>query len=127
MERPLITVIVLVYNAGDYLGPCLESISRQTMTDFELLLVDNGSTDGSGEACDAFALAEPRCRVIHQENLGIIGGRGAGVRAARGEYLAFVDSDDLLHRPAGGLLPLSALFGRAAPRGAGRAGPAAAL
>ena len=98
MERPLITVIVLVYNAGDYLGPCLESISRQTMTDFELLLVDNGSTDGSGEACDAFALAEPRCRVIHQENLGIIGGRGAGVRAARGEYLAFVDSDDLLHR-----------------------------
>ena len=85
MERPLITVIVLVYNAGDYLGPCLESISRQTMTDFELLLVDNGSTDGSGEACDAFALAEPRCRVIHQENLGIIGGRGAGVRAARGE------------------------------------------
>ena len=98
MERPLITVIVLVYNAGYYLGPCLESISRQTMTDFELLLVDNGSTDGSGEACDAFALAEPRCRVIHQENLGIIGGRGAGVRAARGEYLAFVDSDDLLHR-----------------------------
>ena len=98
MERPLITVIVLVYNAGSYLAPCLESISRQTLTDFELLLVDNGSTDGSAEACDAFAESEPRCRVIHQENLGIIGGRGAGVRAARGEYLAFVDSDDLLHR-----------------------------
>ena len=84
-------MIVLVYNAGSYLAPCLESISRQTLTDFELLLVDNGSTDGSAEA-------EPRCRVLHQENLGIIGGRGAGVRAAKGQYLAFVDSDDLLHR-----------------------------
>ncbi|HJA25884.1 MAG TPA: glycosyltransferase [Candidatus Fournierella merdigallinarum] len=97
MERPLITVIVLVYNAGSYLVPCLESLSRQTLDDFELLLVDNGSTDGSGEACDAFARTDDRAKVIHQDNLGIIGGRGAGVRAARGEYLAFVDSDDLLH------------------------------
>ncbi|HJB22295.1 MAG TPA: glycosyltransferase [Candidatus Fournierella merdavium] len=98
MTRPLITVVVLVYNAGAYLAPCLESISRQTLTDFELLLVDNGSTDGSAEACDAFARENQRCTVIHQENLGIIGGRGAGVQAAKGEYLAFVDSDDLLHR-----------------------------
>ena len=97
MERPLVTAIVLVYNAGEYLAPCLASISRQSLTDLELLLVDNGSTDGSAAVCDAFARSQPRCRVLHQQNLGIIGGRGAGVHNARGEYLAFVDSDDLLH------------------------------
>lgn len=97
MTQPLVTVIVLVYNTGAYLSPCLESVAAQTLAGFEALLVDNGSTDGSGEACDAFARRDPRFRVVHQANLGPMGGRAAGVRLARGEYIAFVDGDDLLH------------------------------
>ena len=96
-QTPLVSVVVLVYNTGDYLLPCLESIAAQTYRNLDVLMIDNGSQDGSGQVCDDFARQDGRFRTIHQENLGIIGGRGTGVTHSRGEYLAFVDGDDLLH------------------------------
>ena len=96
-QTPLVSVVVLVYNTGDYLRPCLESIAAQTYHNLEVLMIDNGSQDGSGQVCDEYAAKDRRFRTIHQENLGIIGGRGTGVTHSRGEYLAFVDGDDLLH------------------------------
>lgn len=96
-EQPLVSVVVLVYNTGEYLMPCLESIAAQTYRRLEVLMIDNGSQDGSGQVCDDFSLRDSRFRTIHQENLGIIGGRGTGVTHSQGEHLAFVDGDDLLH------------------------------
>lgn len=93
----LVSVIVLVYNTGPYLLPCLNSIAAQSFTDLEVLMIDNGSQDGSAAVCDSFAQQDDRFSVVHQGNLGIIGGRGTGVTASHGEYLAFVDGDDLLH------------------------------
>lgn len=96
-QTPLVSVVVLVYNTGNYLLPCLESIAAQSYRNLEVLMIDNGSQDGSGQVCDDFALRDSRFRTIHQENLGIIGGRGTGVSHSRGEYISFVDGDDLLH------------------------------
>lgn len=96
-QPPLVSVVVLVYNTGNYLLPCLESIAAQSYRNLEVLMIDNGSQDGSGQVCDDFALRDSRFRTIHQENLGIIGGRGTGVSHSRGEYISFVDGDDLLH------------------------------
>lgn len=96
-QHPLVSVIVLVYNTGEYLLPCLQSIAAQTYPNLDVLLIDNGSQDGSGQLCDEFAHKDERFRVIHQQNLGIIGGRGAGVTNSKGDYIAFVDGDDLLH------------------------------
>ncbi len=88
-----VSVIVPVYNVKPYLARCVDSILRQTMTDFELILVDDGATDGSGALCDAYAQDE-RVRVIHQENRGLGLARNTGLEHARGEYVCFVDSDD---------------------------------
>lgn len=96
-ESSLVSVVVLVYNTGTYLLPCLQSIAAQTYHNLEVLMIDNGSKDGSGAVCDQFAQDDPRFRVIHQENLGIIGGRGTGVSHSSGDFLVFVDGDDLLH------------------------------
>ncbi|MCR5310178.1 MAG: glycosyltransferase, partial [Lachnospiraceae bacterium] len=90
----LISVIVPVYNAGVYLEKCVNSILDQTFTDFELLLVDDGSTDSSVKLCDEFAAKDPRVKVIHQTNAGSSAARNAGIKASAGSFLSFVDSDD---------------------------------
>ncbi len=90
----LISVIVPVYNTGQYLEQCLDSVVRQTYTDIEILLIDDGSTDGSGAICDRYARQDKRIAVIHQENQGLVMARRKGLAAARGKYVGFVDSDD---------------------------------
>lgn len=91
-----ITVAVPVYNVKPFLEKCVRSVLAQTERDFELLLVDDGSTDGSGALCDELAGTDPRIRVIHQENRGLGGARNTGIEAAGGEWVLFPDSDDWL-------------------------------
>ena len=93
---PKASVVVPVYNVKDYLEKCVRSVLEQTEHDFELLLVDDGSTDGSGDLCEAIAQRDPRIRVIHQENRGLGGARNTGLEAAQGEWILFPDSDDWL-------------------------------
>lgn len=95
---PKLSVIVPVYNTEKYLRECVDSILAQTFTDFELILVNDGSTDNSGAICDEYAAKDPRIQVIHQENGGITVARKSGVRVARGEYVTFVDSDDWIDK-----------------------------
>lgn len=95
-KTPLISIIVPVYQVKDYVGECVASLLAQTYTNLEILLVDDGSTDGSGEICDRYAERESRVRVIHQENQGPSVARNAGLDTAKGEYVAFVDSDDVV-------------------------------
>lgn len=92
----LISVIVPVYNAGVYLRPCLDSLAAQSYQNLEILLIDDGSTDGSGPVCDEFAGRDHRVRVIHQKNAGVSAARNAGLEAAVGEYGCFLDADDVL-------------------------------
>lgn len=94
MDYPLISVVVPVYKVEKYLPRCVASLQAQDYPKLEILLVDDGSPDGSGAMCDAFAAADSRIRVIHKSNGGLGSARNAGIEAARGEYLAFVDSDD---------------------------------
>lgn len=89
-----VSVIVPVYNCKDYLPKCIESILNQTYPQFQLILIDDGSSDGSGEICDTFAEKDRRIQVIHQKKQGVSAARNAGLDAAAGEYLLFVDSDD---------------------------------
>lgn len=91
---PLISIIVPVYNVKHYLDKCLHSISKQTYTNLEIIVVDDGSTDGSGEICDLLAKEDKRIKVIHQPNAGQSAARNRGLAIARGELLGFVDSDD---------------------------------
>lgn len=91
---PKASVIVPVYNVEAYLEKCVQSILRQTERDFELLLVDDGSTDSSGQLCEELAKKDSRIRVIHQENQGLGGARNTGIREAKGDWLLLVDSDD---------------------------------
>lgn len=93
----MISVIVPVYKVEPYLRRCVDSILAQTYTDFELILVDDGSPDSCGAICDEYAGKDSRVRVIHQENGGLSAARNAGIDLARGEYLTFVDSDDWVH------------------------------
>ena len=91
---PKATVVVPVYNVEKYLEKCVDSILAQTEPDFELLLVDDGSTDGSGRLCDKLAEKDGRVRVIHQKNQGLGGARNTGIQQAQGDWLLLVDSDD---------------------------------
>lgn len=93
-SKPLVSIIVPVYQVKDYVGECVESLLRQTYKNLEILLVDDGSTDGSGAICDEYASRDNRIRVIHQENQGLSAARNTGFDQAAGEYVAFVDSDD---------------------------------
>ncbi len=91
---PKLSIIVPIYNAEKYLRKCLESILMQTFTDWECLLIDDGSTDSSGEICDCYALTDSRFHVIHQANIGLVGARINGWKASKGDIIGFVDSDD---------------------------------
>lgn len=92
----LVSIIVPVYKVEQYLPRCIDSILQQTYTDFELILVDDGSPDGCGEICDLYAEKDPRVQVIHQTNKGLSGARNAGIDVAKGVYIGFVDSDDYI-------------------------------
>lgn len=93
----MISVIVPVYNAGPYLQPLIDSILNQTWHNLELILVDDGSNDGSGVVCDAAALQDSRVCVIHKENAGQSAARNTGLEYASGDVIAFADHDDILH------------------------------
>lgn len=95
-EMPVISIIVPVYNVEKYLPKCIDSILAQTFTDFELILVDDGSPDRCGEICDEYAGKDSRIVVIHKENGGQSSARNMGLDIARGEYIGFVDSDDYI-------------------------------
>ena len=94
----LISIIVPVFNVEDYIETCVNSILSQTYTKFEIILVNDGSTDKSGEICNQFTLKDRRVKVIHQKNQGVSAARNAGIRVANGEYICFVDSDDKLQK-----------------------------
>ena len=94
MGNTTISVIVPVYNVSPYLQRCFNSIINQTYSDLEIILVDDGSTDGSGELCDRLAEQDDRVRVFHKPNGGLGSARNVGIQAAKGNYLGFVDSDD---------------------------------
>ena len=94
LEQHLITVIIPVYKVEEYLEKCVQAVCRQTYKNLEILLVDDGSPDRCPEMCDAFALQDDRIRVIHKKNGGLSSARNAALDVARGEYIAFVDSDD---------------------------------
>ena len=97
MEKaPLISVVVPVYNAAERLPACLDSVRGQTFRDFECILVDDGSPDDSGALCDQFAAGFAAARVIHKANGGVSSARNAGLQAARGRYVLFLDADDEL-------------------------------
>ena len=91
-----LSIIVPMYNTADYLTVCLESIAQQTFGDFEVVMVDDGSPDNSAELARAFASKDPRFRLVQQENQGLGAARNTGAAHARGELIAFVDSDDVL-------------------------------
>lgn len=92
--NPKISVIVPVYNAEKYLQRCVDSILAQTFTDFELLLIDDGSKDKSGEICDEYVRKDDRVKVFHKENGGVSSARNLGLDNAQGIYVTFVDADD---------------------------------
>ncbi len=95
------SIIVPVYNVNEYLPACMESLLNQACRDYEIILVDDGSTDGSGMLCDGYQAAYPeQVRTVHQKNGGLGAARNTGLELARGDYLLFVDSDDLLEQSA---------------------------
>lgn len=94
--RTVISVIVPVYNTEKYLRECIDSILMQTFTDFELLLINDGSTDGSGAICDWYAANDSRVRVFHKANGGVSSARNEGLSHVRGEWIAWVDADDTI-------------------------------
>ncbi|WNO78223.1 SP_1767 family glycosyltransferase [Streptococcus suis] len=96
MKPDLISVIVPVYNVKPYLTRCLDSLLKQTHTNFELLLVNDGSSDGSAFVLEDYAKKDQRIRIIHQENSGVSAARNRAIDEARGEYIAFIDSDDFV-------------------------------
>lgn len=96
-SKELVSIVVSVFNIEAYLPKCLESITRQTYHNLDIIIIDDGSTDGSGALCDAFAAKDTRARVFHQENHGIWAVRNRGQQEAFGDYLIFVDGDDYFH------------------------------
>lgn len=96
MDNPKVSIIVPVYNTEKYLSRCLDSILRQTYTNWELILVDDGSRDGSGVICDKYAQEDNRIKVIHKQNGGVCAARNDAIRIANGELLSFIDSDDYI-------------------------------
>ncbi|WP_353334002.1 glycosyltransferase family 2 protein [Bacteroides sedimenti] len=95
-STPVISVIVPVYNIRKFLPKCIESILRQTYSDFELLLINDGSTDESGAICDKYALYDNRITVIHKKNSGVSEARNSGIKNSKGKFVCFIDGDDYI-------------------------------
>ncbi|KXK40736.1 MAG: family 2 glycosyl transferase [Bacteroidetes bacterium OLB9] len=95
-----ISIIIPVYNVEDYLDKCVKSVVNQTYTNLEIILVNDGSKDNSSKLCDEWALRDNRISVIHQSNQGLSGARNSGIKAAKGIYITFLDSDDWLEKDA---------------------------
>lgn len=96
MKEDLISVIVCVYNAEDYLSECIKSILKQTYKKLQIILIDDGSSDKSGEICDYYKSIDNRVEVIHQENKGVSATRNIGINSIKGKYFSFIDSDDYI-------------------------------
>lgn len=94
MKAPLFSILIPVYNVREYLAECLESVVNQTFSDFEVIVIDDGSTDGSDRICDQYAADYENIYVYHQENKGLMMSRKEGILKAKGEYCLFLDSDD---------------------------------
>ena len=97
---PRLSVIVPVYKVEKYIHKCVDSILNQTFTDFELILVDDGSPDNCGRICDEYAEKDSRVRVIHKKNGGVSDARNVGVVESKGDYISFVDPDDWIETNA---------------------------
>ena len=98
--KPVFSILVPVFDVAGYLGECLDSVLAQTFIDWEAICVDDGSTDGSGAILDGYAARDARFKVIHQENKGVSAARNAALEVACGEWIIFVDADDLLRESA---------------------------
>ena len=96
-EEPLVSVIIPIYRVEQYLYACVDSIINQTYKNLEIILVDDGSPDSCPKICDEYAKKDDRIHVLHKPNGGLSDARNAGIKIARGEYLCFVDSDDIIH------------------------------
>lgn len=96
MDDYKVTVVVPVYNVENYLNRCINSIINQTLKEIEIILVDDGSTDKSGEICDEYLKKDNRIKVIHQKNLGLSAARNSGIKIAKSDYICFIDSDDYI-------------------------------
>ena len=92
-----ISVIIPVYNTKEYLEDCVNSVLEQTWTDFKMILVDDGSQDGSREICEELCRRDSRIQIVFQEHKGVSAARNAGIETAEGKYLFFLDSDDRIH------------------------------
>lgn len=97
---PSLSIIIPVYNVKNYVAAAIRSATEQTFRDLEIILVDDGSADGSGDVCDAYRAQDSRIRVIHKQNGGLSSARNVGIAAATGEYVLLLDGDDRLHRGA---------------------------
>lgn len=100
----MISIVIPVYNVERYLRRCVDSVIAQTYANIEIILVDDGSTDASGDICEEYAGKDVRIKVIHQENGGLSSARNTGIEEAKGEYLTFIDSDDFVDRRYAGRL-----------------------
>lgn len=100
----MVSIIVPVYNVEEYLRECVDSVLNQTYSDVEVILVDDGSTDQSGNICDEYAKMDSRIKVIHKKNRGVSSARNTGIETASGERIIFVDSDDCIHPQFAGKL-----------------------
>jgi glycosyltransferase involved in cell wall biosynthesis len=107
--NPKISIIVPIYNVEKYLSKCIDSILAQTFSDFELILVNDGSPDNCGEICDKYGEKDERIKVIHKENGGLSSARNAGIKMATGIYLGFIDSDDYIDEKMYEILYLNAV------------------
>ncbi|CDB99035.1 putative uncharacterized protein [Bacteroides sp. CAG:443] len=94
----MISIVVPIYNAENYIHKCINSILSQTYSNFELILVDDGSVDGSGQICEDFAKFDSRIKVIHQQNAGVSKARNMGIKVAIGDWVTFIDADDYIEK-----------------------------
>ena len=97
-NRPKISIVSPVFNVEKFLARCLDSLVNQTLSDIEIILVDDGSPDNSGRICDEYAKKDDRVIVIHKENGGVSSARNVGIDKAKGKYICFVDSDDYVSK-----------------------------